>query len=283
MRIIFFVVYLLSSFGLFAQPVLSVPFKWSNSVLNDVQFEKTSMHIPIRLENDSLTYYFQFDTGANKSFLYTKGNSNTSLINRCIKGDSIASNIGPLYLKPISSNSVYIKDGKTYIGTIGADVFKNKTIEIDFPNQTIQVLNSYNPSDYELMYCKGDKGRPTISLTIENKQYEFLYDTGSSLFDLCTTKTLWKKWKNPNSPIHEFPISSWGKIYSAYRTTLKNPLSINEKTTTQIFEVWYNSNKKFKQLFKKANVYGIVGNKPFLNDVILIDITNQKIGIRKRD
>ena len=50
-----------------------------------------------------------------------------------------------------------------------------KIIEIDFPNQRINILKTYISSEYELMNCRGSYGRPTLALTIDDKKYEFLY------------------------------------------------------------------------------------------------------------
>jgi hypothetical protein len=281
MRLLILTICLMVTFKVLGQTVYSIPFVWSDAELNGDHFAKTSMHIPVKLSGDSSTYYFQFDTGANKSFLYTKGNTDSTLVKRCNNGDSILSNIGLLHLIPISSNSVYKESGKTFIGTIGADFFADKIIEINFPEQRINVLESYDSSKYELMPCKGSLGRPTITLTIDKQEYNFLYDTGSSLFDLWTTKKLWNKWKSPDSPIQEYPISSWGKINSASRAKLYAPIAINQKTSTQLIEIWYNSNKNFKKSFRNARVSGIIGNKPFTNQTIIIDIVNQRIGIKK--
>lgn len=281
MRLIFLLVFLSGLPKLHAQTINSIPFLWSDADLNGVFFEKTAMHIPIQFEGDSMTYYFQFDTGANKSFLYIPDNPNKSLVEQSKNGDDIQSSIGDLQLIPITSNNSYTRDGKIFIGTIGADFLGKKIIEIDFPAQRINILESYDSSRYELKNSLGSRGRPTIQLTIEQQEYTFLYDTGSSLFDLWTTKKLWNRWKASNHQVHEFPISSWGKINSAYRTKLQAPIKIGGTSDVLVDEIWYNSNKKFRRSFKNAQVSGIIGNKPFLGQVVLIDVENQRIGLRK--
>ena len=98
MRLLILTICLMVTFKVLGQTVYSIPFVWSDAELNGEHFAKTSMHIPVKLSGDSSTYYFQFDTGANKSFLYTKGNTDSTLVKRCNNGDSILSNIGPLHL-----------------------------------------------------------------------------------------------------------------------------------------------------------------------------------------
>ena len=109
MRIRFIFLLLTGYLGLSAQIVKSIPFSWSDAELNGEYFEKTAMHIPVQFGDDTTSYYFQFDTGANKSFLYIKDNPNTRLVESCKSGALIPSSLGDLNLIPISSSKSYIK------------------------------------------------------------------------------------------------------------------------------------------------------------------------------
>ena len=258
----------------------STGFIWYNTTLNDVLFEKSSMHIPVKFLNDSTSYYFQFDTGSNKSFLYTGSKSNPRIIERIKTKTRLSTSIGDVVLMPRKSNSTYVKDGKTFIGTIGSDILNNQILEIDLKKQKLTVLSEYNILDYSVYKMNLSHGRPVISLTIKGKEYSFLYDTGSSLFDLWTTKKLWLEWKNESYVSDEFPISSWGKINTSYRSLFENPDQAN-KLMNQLKYIWYNTNDNFDKAFKDANIHGIIGNRPFLNKVLLLDFKNKRIGIKK--
>ncbi len=255
-----------------------VSFIWSDDTLNGEYFEKTAIKIPVQLEGDTNTYYFQFDTGANHSSLYTKG-ADSTFVNR-IAEKEINSSIGTLKLDINSSMSFSTAKGNT-IGTIGSDILKDKAIEIDYNNQKIKFLSQYNENKYQLSDISKSFGRPVINIEVKGKPYPYLFDTGASLFDLWTTKKYWNKWKDKEASISEFPIYSWGKTNTAYRTQLKAPTNINGWPTTSVKQVWYNSNKNFNKLFKEADVDGIIGNVPFLNEVILIDMKNLKMGVKK--
>ncbi|EDP70022.1 hypothetical protein FBALC1_10832 [Flavobacteriales bacterium ALC-1] len=259
----------------------STTFIWFNDTLNGVAFEKTSMHIPVKFKNDSTTYYFQFDTGSNKSYLYTGVKSNLKIIKKIKTETELHTSIGNITLLSRKSNSAYRKDGKKFIGTIGSDVLFNKIIEIDFSNQKINVLNKYKKENYNLDLMKLSYGRPAINLKIMNKKYQFLYDTGSSLFDLWTDKKHWEKWKKNDSDISEFPISSWGKINTAYKSKINDSIIAENHLNIDLKYIWYNSNQNFKKGFKKAKVSGLIGNRPFLQHVLLLDFKNNLIGIKK--
>ena len=100
-------------------------------------------------------------------------------------------------------------------------------------------------------------------------------------FELWTSKKLWKKLKEPTSETHQFPINSWGKENIAYRALARSGIACTSFKTLEIQSIWYNSNKQFAKDFKSIDIAGIIGNKPFLNQVVLIDYNNMKIGLKK--
>lgn len=259
----------------------STTFIWFNDTLNGVPFEKTSMHIPVKFKNDSTTYYFQFDTGSDKSYLYTGIKSDAEILKKINTKTELSTSIGNITLLPKKSNNTYQKKEKVFIGTIGSDVLFNKVIEIDFLNQKINVLNKYKKENYNINSMKLSNGRPVLNLKIMSKEYQFLYDTGSSLFDLWTDKKLWLKWRKDNSDISEFPISSWGKINTAYKSKINDSIIAENYLNFDLKYVWYNSNRNFKKGFNKAKVSGIIGNRPFLQQVLLLDFKDKLIGLKK--
>lgn len=271
---------LLNSIG-FTQIVQSIPFVWSNDTLNGVYFEKTAMHLPVRFPNDTTTYYFQLDTGSEESYFYAGNWMNQETLSQLNKGDSIQTSIGNLKLAQLESQKMVAENGRMYCGTLGADFLANKLVEIDFLNQEIHFLKSYANREYMLDSLKLSFGRPLITIHTTSKSYDFLFDTGSSLFELWTSKKLWKKLKEPTSETHQFSINSWGKENIAYRALARSGIACTSFKTLETQSVWYNSNKQFAKDFKSIDIAGIIGNKPFLNQVVLIDFNNMKIGLKK--
>lgn len=184
----------LNGFAL-SQIQMSIPFIWSNDSLNGDYFEKTAMHVPVKFVNDTLTYYFQFDTGSEQSFIYN-GFENLGI------EDSVLTDIGVLKLNELQNSYVYKVNGLFNIGTIGADFLKNKIVEIDYLKQNINILSTYDFVNYNLIDLRLNNGRPIISLsTTDNISFDFIFDTGSSLFELWTTKKLWKKYRDKSQLI----------------------------------------------------------------------------------
>jgi len=259
----------------------TINFEWSNDSLNGLLFEKTAMHIPIHFENDTNTYYFQLDTGSDQTFLYSYDSLQINLPLSHLTENVFKSDIGLLNVVKLNTKKCYLEDGRLHIGTLGADFFTKKIVEIDFPMQQIRFLPSYDSTSFKLKAMKLSYGRPIIQIESQNKTYDFLFDTGSSLFELWTTKSIWNKFREKSSNVDEFPISSWGKINTAYRTTLNRNFSICFCNSIKIKHIWYNSNKNFAQGFRSLIIDGIIGNKPFLDQILLIDFENKKIGVKQ--
>lgn len=246
----------------------SLPFIWAGDSINGNYFEKTAMFIPIQSDNE--TYYFQFDTGANKSSLYKDTNR---LLNVSIE-------INGIEFIQSTSNYIYTVNGHDVIGTLGADYIQNKIIEIDYINQRINILEAYDTSNYVLQPISLSYGRPVLELSIKHRNYPFIFDTGSSIFEVWTTKRLWKKWRNKTFPSNEYSISSWGKMNYTYQSRFRDSIYLMDKTIL-MDELWYNSNKQFNKIMKQAGVSGFIGNKPFYNRVIIIDLRNNLFGVKK--
>lgn len=281
LKLLVYLLFILSlNFTVFSQIKTTFRFEWGNDTLNGEFFEKTSMHIPVKLYNDTTTYYFQFDTGSDASFLYIGDTTYKKIIEKFTSKEGIQTNLGKLQLFSIESNTIYTENGKTHIGTIGSDFLKDKKVEIDFKNQNITILTNYDSLEYQTIPMETSYGRPIITINHQNHEYKFLFDTGSSLFELWTTKKTWKKWTDANSNIKRFPISSWGKINIAYRAPLKTQLNTSLCNSLIFKTIWYNSNKKFDAEFKKMKLSGIIGNKPFLGTILLLDFESKLIGVK---
>jgi hypothetical protein len=264
-----------------SQTTTTLNFEWSNDSLNGLLFEKTAMHIPIHFENDTSTYYLQLDTGSDQTFIYDYDSLLTNTSRNALTQNELNTDIGLLKMVKLNTKKCYLEDGKLHVGTLGADFFNNKIVEIDFPRQQLKFLQGYDSTNFQMKKMTLSYGRPVLKIESQNKSYDFMFDTGSSLFELWTTKSLWNKFREKSAHVDEFPISSWGTINITYRTTLKHNFSVYFCNSIKITHVWYNCNKNFAKGFRTLNIDGIIGNKPFLNQILLIDFESKKIGVKK--
>lgn len=115
------------------------------------------------------------------------------------------------YGKIISKESMKIDEEK-HIGTLGPDLFQNKILIIDYPNNKIGVCEVL-PKKYQsatFKPFKSNDGRLKIPLKINGKTEYVMFDTGSSLFTLTATKKNALEISNATI-VDSLSVSSWGK------------------------------------------------------------------------
>jgi hypothetical protein len=278
-------------------------FKWGSATLNGKYFERAYMIIPCKIEGIPNTTTFQFDLGADLSGIYENTFRFSPTLNK-YTNDKINRLRSPLqfwntnkcfndltirfgnYTITNKTGFVYKNYGETpkdvsstdtiHAGTIGSDLFKNKVLLIDYPNQQFAICDSV-PVEYkqELINIELDNhGRAILPMKIHEQSYRILFDNGSSLFPLITeAKNISAFSTLPDTDT--ITISSWGKTHD-----------VTGKLITDTFELGV-------QKFSNAKIYanhsglgidkntdGMAGNALFWDKMMIIDFRNKKFGIQ---
>lgn len=170
------------------------------------------------------------------------------------------------------------------IGSIGADVLKNKIFIIDYPNSKFCISDKSNiqMSAYDFIpfdYLEDNEDyRLLLPFVINNHKVRVLFDTGASMFELSTIERN-AKLICDHTIIDSIVVNSWGE--QELNIGLKNnvELRLGNKTLPQI-TVYYDPNNKYDYFYESNNIFGLTGNALFVNDVVLIDYVNKKFGIK---
>lgn len=265
----------------------------------------TAMYLPLNLDTVTKTYYAQLDIASYYTILYQTSLQSITAYDY-LHFDSLAYatnayplfgincvevNIGKLkfgkrnirgyknYGEPILSNKNALAEENS-IGTIGADIFQNKLLVINFPDQTITVLDSSN-SDLENCFsfeeCKIRDNGILVPVVVNGKTLYFMYDSGSSLFPMITSLSKWKEitTQKINDTI---PVSNWGNPITMLGSNSSKNIKIGINSFTD-FKVYYALDNNFD--FQRMYCDGIIGNALFLNKTICIDYKTKRFGIAK--
>ena len=279
-----------TSLILFAQNH-KINFNWEKDSINGKLVEKIAMSVPFKIENK--TYRFQFDLGANMTLIYDKCFEQT----RFIKNRKIDKNMDANGHKVFYVENQNIKVGKfkknnyklfgllnfdqgEVCGVIGADIFQDKILIIDFPkNQMILTdkLSKKQKRKTDFLDFKIIKNKPIIPIKIDDKTYHFQYDSGASIFPIYTYKQNFE-----NLIINSKPMESWN-IKNFNNPLIVKSVEINKsvligKDSFNTKELWYSDDDLFG--LKNDNIDGIMGNVFFLDKKIIIDFKNKKFGIQ---
>ncbi|MCA6423603.1 MAG: hypothetical protein IM568_12420 [Flavobacterium sp.] len=171
---------------------LTEKFYWSPAEISGRHFDKAAMYLPISLDTVTEIHYSQFDLGSDWTILYQNNFKSITDYNY-LKFDSLSDSNPerPLFMiKDVDLNIGKINFGKrnvlgfynygepiirkknapvseNSIGTIGADIFQNKIVVINFPNQTISVLDTTNSAlenYFSFEKCKIENKRIMVTI-----------------------------------------------------------------------------------------------------------------------
>jgi len=249
--------------------------------------DKNVLLLPIHFKENPETYYLQFDTGSPYTMFYSdsvKDIKEIKITNDRAKADFLVGNtvISSDQFKIFKTENNDKTDSIKVIGTIGADILEDRKTILDFKENYI-VLNVYKvPESFKnnLIDFKFKKRKIIIPGTLKNEERKFLYDSGTSAYELLTYKEEWQNLRSKNSKVKIEKAKSWNDVLTTYTTNCNQLINFKNKEVP-IKEITYVkgfSNAQFS-LMKFSGITGMLGNKIFLNNCILIDCPENKIGI----
>lgn len=253
--------------------------KWGN--------ERNSILLPIKISGSSTTYFMQFDTGSPSTVFYKKAVENIPNIKINTQNKTAIANFS-LGNSIISSDKFRVlnygdkTDTLKIIGTIGSDIIENRITVLNFKENFLEFNINKMPTNFEnkLSDFQLKKRKIIIKGSLRDKEEKFLYDTGTSAYELLTSKEVWQKLKLANSKVKIEKGNSWGNILTTFTAKSdeeislgKNKIHLNDVTYVEGFsQIQY-------LLMKFSGMTGMLGNKIFLNNKILIDGKAMKIGV----
>lgn len=249
--------------------------------------EKNVLLLPIYFEGDSTSYYLQFDTGSPYTVFYSESIKNISQIS--VNG-KIAKTSFYIGKTKVTSDKFKIynqenkKDDLSFkiIGTIGADILEDRKTLINFKENYIALNLAKTPSLFQtkLFDFKFKKRKIIFKGLLKDEEESFLFDSGTSAYELLTNKEVWTGLKLPNSKIEIEKSQSWDKVLTTYT------INCNQKIQFQNQEITLNKVtyvEGFSQvqyaMMKFSGMTGMLGNKIFLNNTLYFDCTQNKMGI----
>jgi len=266
----------------------SIDFKWERDSINGKLVDKIAMSVPFTIENK--TYRFQFDLGANMTLIYDKCFEKTEFIkdkktdqpmeaagHRVFTIDNQNFSVGGLKVENHKLHGLLNFEQEEACGVIGADLFQNKYLIIDFPNKKAIISEKLKTTKkIDFVDIKIINNKPILPLKIDNKVYQFQYDNGASIFPIVSYKKNFQNLIESSEIIENFNIRNFNNplIVKAIKT---NKEIIIGKSSFSTKEFWFTDEDYFS--FEQQGIDGIIGNVFFLDKTIVIDFKNKKFGI----
>ena len=274
-----------------------IPITWSQ----DASSEIAALLLPVRLPEIDRTFYMQFDLGARNTIFYgkalrsieqkylTKFQRDTAyhLVDFSFHLGQIE--LSAQRLKVINYGDP-INDTDTssieIIGTIGPDLIEKKILLLDFINDICHFGNAIVDSavQEQLLDFSFKYRWVFLPAEVNGKKRKLWYDTGSSAFDLLTSKSTCKKMAKPGAKTVSNESNSWGKTLTTHTIETEGVVRFGT-TELNLASATYVEGYSFMQgiIGRATGIGGMIGNKLFIGRQVLIDGQNRKFGIFDSD
>ena len=294
---IFFILLLLICMSCSRKQSLNwIPFEWEGDTISGRYVEKAYLNIPVKIKGLPHDFTMQFDLGTQKTVFY--GNSikpyleeYVSLASKLDSTKSIFDNVSlqmgsvmfpaieMVYYKDfgdvIPKDSIHTKTPK-HIGTIAPDMFRDKILVIDYKLNRMAVADNL-PAEYEGLPAEKFElktGNIILPFHIDGKTCKLMFDTGSSPFQLITSK---ERALNISDSVVIDSLSGplwWGREITFYGLEVNKPIEFGGKVL-ESSKVYYDKEMLWNGIYNSFNIWGITGNAYFLDNVVIIDYKNK--------
>lgn len=277
----------------------SIPFHWQGDSANSVWEPHTAMLIPVKLKNCPKQFFMQFDLGSPSSLLYKNkllaiqskypkamqvSDSTDKLVQFSFKAGKMPVIAKEIVVKQFDSSAIsWSNNSVEIIGTIGADFIDNKTVVIDYPQKTLSISSTIPVKLLphlvlnDFMYVGR---RVLLPANIQGKPAMLYFDTGSSMYELLTSKKTCESLAIPNSQAIQRKVRSWDKYLTANSLPSNDSIQIGDTKIRLHYSTYIEgiSTAQVEQMMKMG-IGGMTGNKIFLHHKLVLDTKNKKFGL----
>lgn len=250
--------------------------------------DKKALLIPIHFEGDTTIHYLQFDTGSPYTLFYKKAVQKLKQIK--VKNETAKATFFIGQAKIYSSNFKLIDNGEKLnskdtikiIGTLGSDILENRKTLLNFRENYVELNLNQLPNliKSKLLDFDYKKRKIIISGILKEKKEHFLYDSGTSAYELITNQDIWNDLKMKNSKTIIEKSKSWQNILTTYTTRSNHNIIFSTKQLPLKNVTYVEGFSKTQYLLMKlSGMTGMLGNKVFLDNILYIDCFSKKMAI----
>jgi hypothetical protein len=270
-----------------------ISFIWKSGTENGHVEKHEALLLPVKLLNCPKQFYMQFDLGAPTTIFYKNKLASISQkypglvpnIDTAAKLKEIVFSIGKKRVKATEINLIktseegidWDKDVQI-IGTIGADFIDNRSILINYPKQYIE-MNSTIPARRKAEAADFTYMQRNIMfpVTVRGKKTMLYFDTGSSSYELLTSRDIAESFAEPGASATKSTALSWGNTLYVYSLPTTDSIEITSQKLpiTKVSYVEGASEEQVNRMLK-LGIGGVTGNKLFLHSKLFLDTKNKK-------
>lgn len=264
-----------------------VPIRWLAMEGNP----HAALLMPVKLDGIADTFYMQLDLGSPSTVFYAK--ALRSVLEQRGAGFAIEQGARQLGLG-FSISGLAIRSERfglldygsnvefgnpaaaNIIGTIGTDLLEKRVLVLDFKRGTTSFLQEV-PEEAGFSRFKFTKRRVLFPARIAGREGMFLYDSGSSGYELLTSKQEWESLRTPGGAIKVEAGNSWGRALKVMTAPAAQTLALSN-AALRLSEVTYVevTSRMQEWLMRSSGMQGMLGNKLFLGHTLTLDAKRER-------
>ena len=242
--------------------------------------EKAAMRVPVRL--NGVAYSFQLDTGAEHSYINGDEAAKRGWTPAEAKQATIAGiELGGTRLPPAPIRIMSSRAAGG--GTVGLDLLLNHLVVIDYPRQRFCLvprtdIRSALAERVRWSRASLHHGKLFIPIKIGERWTEnVFFDTGASIFPLSVDGPAWQMLtglKNTSEAETTLKVGSWGREIPLAGARSRLPVEISGIVVGRPMVYTNAAAPGFFREQIGGNAEGLVGSAPFLDQVVVLDLTS---------
>jgi hypothetical protein len=276
-----------------------IPFTWVGDSLHGGWDPYTYLLIPVRLPGCPKEFYMQFDLGSPYSMFYTNKlaaigekypkavqapDSTNRFRDLNFTAGKTTVDVKEMVAKQYGQTGINWNKTVEVIGTIGSDLILGKVLIIDYPGKQLYICDKvpekFAGEKYEQLIWAG-RG-VLLPATIRGKKTMLFFDTGSSAFELITEQETSQALAIPGSAAIRYPVNSWGQTLTANTFPSGDSIEIvSSKLPLKRVTYMEGVDEAVANQMKSTGMGGMTGNKLFLQSILILDLSNKKVGLAK--
>lgn len=280
-------------------------FTWAGDSMGRRYFEKTAMLVPAKVDGLPYDFVFQFDLGSTATLL--NGNTlagifakhpefNRTKVHRnhifkfwesTTAFEDLSITFGATtattrscqvmrnYGEKVSSNGLNVSL-PINLGSIGADIFQNTILVIDYPNRRFALCDTL-PAYLHTTFTKialDEGGRVILPLRLANKSYKVMFDNGASIFSLLTSAAKINAFSTA-VPTDTIPVRSWGITHNVIGRPTKGAFDLVGQRFSDVTVY-----ADFRPSEQDTDYDASTGNALFWNKTVIIDFKKKEFGVK---
>jgi hypothetical protein len=277
---------------------VGIDMRWC-STHDDPENQYGALLVPIHFAGIDRVFFMQFDLGHPDTIFYEQ--KLASILKRAdgdVQQDNVRNREGLEF--QIGSTKVKMQKIKTrkasggdidwdhpdsveLIGTVGSDFVEGHVLMMDFPNAKIfrfENCDQTNVADDQWMPFSFRFRRTLLPAKIDGKETLVMYDSGSSAYDLITSKSTFETLAVPGSAVKTTGGNSWGKRIEIRTRPCEarmefKKISLPIRSVTQMGGM----GSLTETMMGLSGMQGMTGNNIFLNHRLILDYENQRFAI----